>query len=65
MPAGSSGGSMVWFQTASNIAGCQLLPIVCSVGDNIGMIGPFNSPCGFYAASINGGSAIIWMKSAS
>lgn len=65
MPSASTGGCMVWYQTASPTAGCVLLPIVCSAGNNIGLIGPFNSPCGFYAACINGGSAIIWMKAAS
>ena len=66
MPSASqTTGCCVWYQTASPVSGCVLLPIVCGGGNIPNMFGPFNSPCGFYAACVNGGSAIIWLKSAS
>lgn len=62
--AGGSGGSMVWL-AGSTSGGSPLLPIVVASALGCEMFGPFNSPVGFYAASITGGSAVLWVRSAS
>lgn len=60
-PIGAS-GCVMWFRSGSGTAGRELLPITASPGQVIGPIGPFNSPCGLFAASISGGCALVWMK---
>lgn len=62
--SGASGGSMVWYTGSAASAGSPLLPIVTASGIGPVMFGPFNSPCGFFAASVTTGCAILWIKSA-
>ena len=60
-PIGAS-GCVMFFRSASATNGRELLPIVASPATNPTFQGPFNSPCGIYAASLSGGCAIVWMK---
>ena len=49
----------------SGIDGSPLLPLVAGVGNPTVQYGPFNSPCGFYAACIIGGCVSVWLRTAS
>jgi len=64
VPNVGASASVIWFQGASATAGCQLLPLVVAAGQPF-ITGPFNSVCGFFAASLSGGCAVIWLKSGS
>lgn len=61
-PAGASGGSMIWFVGTAASAGSPILPIVVASANQPVMFGPFNSPNGFFAASLTTGCAFIWIK---
>ena len=63
--APNSSGCVVWYAGTAASAGSPLLPIVSACGRTPPMQGPFNSPTGFFAASVGGGCAVIWMKEAS
>jgi hypothetical protein len=62
---GASGGSMVWYTGTAASNGSPLLPIIVASGPAPVMQGPFMSPCGFFAASVTTGCAVIWLKNAS
>ena len=62
---GASGGSMVWWMGTAASNGSPLLPIVVASANVPFIFGPINSPCGLFAASVTGGSAIILLKAAS
>lgn len=59
----TASGCVVWFRDNTNTAGCQLVTIIASPGQQV-LLGPYNSPNGLYAASISGGSALAWYKKA-
>ena len=63
--APNSSGCVVWYTCTASDNGSPLMPMVSACGRTPGMVGPFNSPCGFFAASVNGGCAVIWLKEAS
>lgn len=60
---GASGSVMIYAGSATD--GSPLLPIVCAAGQPFGPAGPYNSPCGFYAACVTGGSVTFWLRTAS
>ena len=60
---GASGSAMIYAGSATD--GSPLLPIVCSAGNQLGPQGPFNAPCGLYAACITGGCVVVWSRVAS
>jgi len=64
VPNVGASASVIWFQGTAASAGSPMLPIIAANGQPF-MAGPFNSPCGFFAASLTGGCAVIWLKSAS
>ena len=64
LPGVGGSGSVNWFQGTAASAGSPMLPLVAANGQPV-MLGPFNSPCGFFAACVTGGCAVIWLKSAS
>lgn len=57
----SSSGSVCWYQTNACTSGCELMAISLLSNQQV-LYGPFNSPCGVYAAGVSGGSALAWMK---
>lgn len=54
-------GSMCWYSTNTCTSGCELIAISLPAQQQV-LFGPFNSPCGLYAAGIVGGCALIQMK---
>lgn len=58
---GSAAGSCTWYQTNASTSGCELMGIALGAYDSV-LYGPFNSPCGLYAAGVNGGCAVGWLK---
>lgn len=63
--SGASGGSMIWFTGSAASAGCPIITIVVASALLPVLFGPFNSACGFFAASVTTGCAVLWMKNAS
>jgi len=57
----TSSGSVTYFRTASETAGCIMCSIVTGCYSTVFLPYPFNSPAGIFAASISGGSAFFWM----
>lgn len=63
--AGASGGSMIWFFGTAASAGSPVFPMVVASANGPVLFGPFNSPTGWFAASVTTGCAIILLKSGS
>ena len=65
VPSVGGSASVIWFQGTAASAGSPMLPIVAAQGQPFMSDIPFNSPCGFFAASLTGGCAVIWLKAGS
>lgn len=59
--AGSVAASVTWYQGNSAISGSELMSISLSPMQQV-LFGPFSSPCGLFAASISGGSALYQVR---
>ena len=63
-PNAATAGSMVWWTGTAASAGSPLFPIT-ACGTPYLSPQVFVSATGFFAASITGGCAVIWLKTAS
>ena len=59
------GSAQATIYAGSGVDGSPLLPLTAGVGVVAGPFGPFNSPCGYYAACIIGGCVSVWLRTAS
>ena len=63
-PNAATAGSMIWFAGTAASAGSPILPIT-ACGTPYQAQSLFVSATGFFAASVTGGCAVIWLKTAS
>ncbi len=57
----TASGSVTWYQTSTSTSGSELIAFSLSPQQTV-LVGPFNSPCGVYAAGVTGGCALFQMK---
>ena len=57
----TASGSVCWYSTNTCTSGSELLSISLAAQQSA-IFGPFNSPCGLYAAGVSGGCAVVWLK---
>lgn len=61
LTTGSVSGSVCWYATNASTSGCEIMGIAL-LAQQQAIFGPFNSPCGLYAAGVNGGCALVMLK---
>lgn len=58
----TASGSVCYYDTDSgSTAGHEILAISLGAQQSA-IFGPYNSPCGLYAAGVGGGCAVVWRK---
>lgn len=57
----TASGSVTWYRTNASTSGCEIMGISLAAQQQA-VFGPFNSPCGLYAAGVNGGCAVVMLK---